>query len=83
MLTREEASNREDTSLVFVGYQVLQSLKGNPVQFGNGPAAVNGDEIRLSHCLAQAGGKAPGSRLIRESEDLPDGVVEPVRGHTG
>ena len=26
-------------------------LIGNPVQFGSGPAAVNGDEICYCHCL--------------------------------
>lgn len=53
--------------------QVPPGLKGNPAKFGNGPAAVNGDEIREDHCFAQARREGPESRVIRESEDLPDG----------
>ena len=30
-----------------------ESLTGNPVRFGSGPAAVNGDEIRTGHCFVK------------------------------
>jgi hypothetical protein len=53
-----------------------KGLKGNSVQIGSGPAAVNGDEIRkVSHCNAAPQGKAvregAKSRTIRKPEDLP------------
>jgi len=46
--------------------------KGNPVQLGSGPAAVNGDEIHESHCLGETGWEGMESRTIRKPEDLPD-----------
>ena len=55
-----------------VNHQVPQGIIGNPVRTGDGPAAVNGDEIRESHCFAGAKREGSESRLIRESEDLPD-----------
>jgi len=44
------------------------------VEIRYGPAAVNGDETRRGHCAAnfyEAVWEGAGSRLIRESEDLP------------
>ncbi len=58
------------------GCQVPLGLKGNPVKFGNGPAAVTGDEIRRSHCPLKAGWEGSESRMIRKSEDLPDVALE-------
>ena len=49
-------------------------LIGNPVQFGDGPAAVIGDE-RREMPLAVCGREGAVSRTIRQSEGLP---VEPV-----
>lgn len=64
---------------------LVLSLIGNPVKFGDGPAAVIGDESRICHCsvcrtglvkmgyFAQASGwEGAVSRTIRESEDLPE-----------
>ncbi|GLI34613.1 hypothetical protein DAMNIGENAA_20460 [Desulforhabdus amnigena] len=46
------------------------------MKFGNGPAAVTGDEIRRSHCPFKAGWEGSESRMIRKSEDLPDVALE-------
>ena len=48
----------------------MLSLKGNPVGFRDGPAAVTGNEhsILVTDFLNWEGAV---SRLIRESEDLP------------
>lgn len=48
-----------------------ERLKGNPVQFRNGPAAVFGDEIRKCHCFIIPKREGAKSRMIRKSEDLP------------
>ena len=50
-----------------------ESLIGNPVRIGSGPAAVNGDEIRGSHCSADAEREGSETRSIRKPEDLPEG----------
>jgi hypothetical protein len=45
---------------------------GNPVEVGNGPAAVTGDEIfNLKQTPLPTGGKVEESRMTRKSEDLP------------
>ena len=46
-------------------------LIGNPVKFGNGPAAVIGDEFHSITTVLQRMGRC-GWRVIRESEDLPE-----------
>jgi hypothetical protein len=69
-LTSRKKENKKETITTL---QVRICLKGNPVQIGNGPAAVIGDEIRESHCFAKAKWDGPESRKIRESKDLPDG----------
>jgi len=49
---------------------------GNPVKTGNGPAAVCEDDPRDNHSieghLYESMGEGAGSRMIRESEDLPN-----------
>ena len=47
----------------------LVRLRGNPVKIRSGPAAVIGDETRERHW--PTGREGPGSRTIREPEDLP------------
>jgi len=58
--------------------------KGKPVQLRHGPAAVTGDETcKRPLCLEKAG-EGAGSRVIRESEDLPDRLAGvPVAGTDG
>lgn len=46
------------TLLILYQFQVPKGLIGNPVRFGSGPAAVNGDESRLSHFSDYWDGKA-------------------------
>jgi hypothetical protein len=50
-------------------------LKGKLVQIQHGPAAVTGDESRLSHCSVPVEWEGAASRLIRESENLPSLVT--------
>jgi len=40
-------------------------------EFGNGPAAVTGDEISIKPLFTLTGWEGGESRVIRESEDLP------------
>ncbi len=48
------------------------TLKGNPVKFGSGPAAVTGDKICKMPLFAFFDKwEGADSRVIRESEDLP------------
>lgn len=47
-------------------------VKGRPVKFGRGPAAVTGDEIhKVATVPIDRDGKAVESRRIRKPEDLP------------
>jgi len=46
-------------------------LIGNFVKIGNGPAAVIGDETCKNHFRVITRREGAGSRMIRESEDLP------------
>jgi hypothetical protein len=48
------------------------SLKGNPVEIGDGPAAVIGDESRMMPLFRGAGWEGAVSRVNRKSEDLPE-----------
>ena len=45
-------------------------LMGNPVKFGDGPAAVIGDEHRRMPLSGLTGWEGAVIRVIRESEDL-------------
>jgi hypothetical protein len=47
-------------------------LIGKTVRVRRGPAAVNGDESRDSHCFAEARWEGMVSRMIRKPEDLPE-----------
>ena len=49
-----------------------EGVRGKTVRIRRGPAAVTGDENRLSHCLE--GWEGAASRVIRKSEDLPVGT---------
>ena len=51
------------------------SVKGNPVEIGDGPAAVTGDENRSMSLSACIGWEGAVNRMIRKSEDLPEAVL--------
>ena len=60
-----------DSYKIWSGFRPRGLIKGKPVQFRHGPAAVIGDETRkmpLFHLQGEWEGA--GSRRIRESEDL-------------
>ena len=48
-----------------------ESLIGNPVRVGGGPAAVTGNELLGSHCESEDWWEGEECRWIREPEDLP------------
>ena len=50
----------------------VKSVKGNSVKFGDGPAAVNGDENRSMSLSVSSGWEGAVSRLSRKSENLPE-----------
>ncbi len=52
-----------------------KGVKGNPVKIGDGPAAVTGDEHRRMPLGRIKAGEGAVSRVIRESEDLPEQLM--------
>ncbi len=53
---------------------LLRSRTGNPVRFGDGPAAVIGDEGCRMSLAARPGRRS--RRMIRKSEDLPGHIED-------
>jgi hypothetical protein len=60
--------------------QVLSRLIGNPVEIGDGPAAVSGDERRRKPLQPIRLWEGAASKGIHESEDLPGRTKAVFRG---